>query len=255
MLQKFQIIDFFTNVLPGKWLCGIKGFHCNFIGGADFIFPMEEITADKLQGSHEGVVTSNASLLEGKSGKALYTNGVDQWVNFGNQRHSCLGNLTVCCNGFVMAFWLKAHRYDGVRSDEYYLSSGGQTYQSVGVAVLMQNSKLTVEVRNESVTWSARWISFDINIWNHVALTWSRTDGGQLYIYINGNVVAEDLRGMKQVNNGVHTLNDFVLGSSNDADEVMKMEFAGEMSMDELRVWDALFDSKAMKDIYENELI
>ena len=64
-----------------------------------------------------------------------------------------------------------------------------------------------------------------------------------------------NLHGTKQVNNGVKTLNDFVLGSSNFADEVVKMEYAGEMSMDQLRVWDALFDSKAMKDIYENELM
>ena len=250
------MIDFFTNVLPGKLLFGTNGFHCNVIGVADFIFPMEEIATDKLQDSHEGIVTGDASLLVGKSGKALYTNGVDQWVNFGNQRHSCLGNRTLCCKGFVMAFWLKAYRYDDVGLfDEYYLSSGGQTSQSVGVAVFMQNSKLTVEVRNESVTWSASRISFDINIWNHVALTWSGADGGQLYIYVNGNLVAENLHGTKQVNNGVKTLNDFVLGSSNFADEVVKMEYAGEMSMDQLRVWDALFDSKAMKDIHENELM
>ena len=155
-----------------------------------------------------------------------------------------------------MAFWLKAYRYDDVGLfDEYYLSSGGQTSQSVGVAVLMQNSKLTVEVRNESVTWSASRISFDINIWNHVALTWSGADGGQLHIYVNGKVVAEDLHGTKRVNNRVQRVNDFVFGSSNDADEIMKLQDAGEMSMDELRVWDALFDYKATKDTYKNELI
>ena len=214
------------------------------------------MTTDKLQGSLVGIVTGDASLMGGKRGKALYTNGVDQWINFGNQRHSCLGNLTVCSNGFVMAFWLKAHRYDDVElSDEYYLSSGGQTTQSVGVAVLMQNSKLVVQVRNESVTWTGMMIPIAINIWNHVALTWSGTDGGQLYIYVNGNVVAEDLHGARQVSNQVQHVNDFVLGSSNDAVEITKKADAGEMSMDELRVWDALFDSKAMKDIYENELI
>ena len=213
---------------------------------------MKEITIDKLQASHEGIITGNASLLDGRRGKALYMNGFDQLVNFGNQWHSCLGNLTVCCDGFVMAFWLKAHRYDDVGlSDVNYLTSGGHTYLSVGVAVLMQNSKSAVQVRNESVMWSARLISFDINIWNHVAVTWSGTNRGQIYIYVNGNVVAET----KLMNNCLQALNDFVLGSVNHVDEFMKMIYAGEMSMDEFQVWDALFDSKAMKDIYENEII
>ena len=255
ILWRFQVIDFFSNAILDKWLNGPKEFHCNLFGVADFIFPMEEITRDKLQGSYGGIITGNASLLDGRRGKALYTNGIDQWVNFGNQRHSCLGNLTICCNGFVMAFWLKAHRYDDLRSDEYYLSSGGHTYLSVGVSVLMQNSKLAAQVRNESVTWTAMMIPVVINIWNHVALTWSGTDGGQLYFYLNGNVVAEDLRGTKMVNNRLKTLNDCVLGSVNHFDEFMKKIFAGEMSMDALQVWDALFDSKAMKDIYKNELI
>ena len=50
-------------------------------------------------------------------------------------------------------------------------------------------------------------------------------------------------------------LNDFVLGSVNHVDEFMKMIFAVEMSIDTLQVWDALFNSKAMKDIYENEIM
>ena len=216
---------------------------------------MEEITADRLQGILEGVVTGAASLVVGKKGKALYTNGVDQWVNFGNQRHRCLGNLTVCHNGFVMALWLKAHRYDdqGI-SDEYYLSSGGHSDLSVGVCVLMQNSKLVVSVRNESVTWYGRMIPFTINIWNHVALTWSRTGGGQLHVYVNGEQVAEDLYGSNILSNRQPAWSDFVIGSVNHPTSHQSL-FAGEMSIDELRIWDAIFDPNEIKQIYENDLM
>ena len=155
-----------------------------------------------------------------------------------------------------MALWLKSHRYDdqGI-SDEYYLSSGGHTDHSVGVVVLMQNSKLAVQVRNESVTWYATMMTpFVINIWNHVALTWSKTGGGRLHVYVNGERVAEDLYGSSTVNNRQPTWSDFVIGSVNHPTHRQNFQ-AGEMSMDELRIWDGIFDPNEIKQIYENDRI
>ena len=146
-------------------------------------FPMEEVITDKLQGSIEGVVTGSVSLVVGKRGKALYTDGVDQWVNFGNQKHTCLGNLTVCHKGFVMALWLKAHG-----TDEYYVSSGGYAVQSVVICVLMKSSKLVAIVRNETIAWYAEMMTlFDRNVWSHVALTWRRAVEGKCTCMSMGN--------------------------------------------------------------------
>ena len=42
-------------------------------------------------------------LVPGKSIKALYTNGIDQWVNIGNHRDKCLGKSKSMYKGFCGA--------------------------------------------------------------------------------------------------------------------------------------------------------
>ena len=95
-------------------------------------------------------------------------------------------------------------------------------------------------------------ILFAINICNHVALTWSRTDGGQLHVYVNGDLVAEDVHGSNILSNRQPTWSDFVIGSVNHPTTLQNV-LAGEMSMDELRIWDAIFDRNEIKQIYEND--
>ena len=113
---------------------------------------MEEIVGTSLRGSVDGDIHGDVQLVSGKRRKVLYTNGVDQWVDLGNQRSNCMGDLTKCDNGFVMAMWLQMHPYD--LSNRYYITSGGHTRQSMGVALLMQGKQLKVSFRTPSWRWS-----------------------------------------------------------------------------------------------------
>ena len=94
---------------------------------------MEKMVDGKLLGPVLGNVVGDVELVRGKRGKALYTNGINQRVNLGNQRDSCMGDLSKCNNGLVMAMWLQTHRYTEpdepgfYTREEYYISSGGHT--------------------------------------------------------------------------------------------------------------------------------
>ena len=68
-----------------------------------YIFPMEKMAVGKILGPILGDVVGDVKLVPGKRGNALYTNGIDQRVNLGNQRDSCMGDLSKCNNGFVVA--------------------------------------------------------------------------------------------------------------------------------------------------------
>ena len=211
------------------------------------MFPMEIISDGILQGSEPGIITGRAGLVNGRHGKALYTNGNDQWVNFGNQRNTCFGNLNACYHGFVMAMWLKVYRHKG--SDEYYLCSGGHTVSSMGIAVLMQNSKLLVSARTDSRSWVPQHVDFEILTWYHVTLTWTVSNGLQLYL--NALLVAGETTGA-YVENNQGNWPDFILGTLNTDNRKL---FAGEMSMDELRIWDAVMESSEIMDIYVSDVI
>ena len=50
----------------------------------------------------------------------------------GNYRTSCFGNLMFCPLGATWTFWLKL---GSVKSSGFYLSSGGQTPDSIGIAI------------------------------------------------------------------------------------------------------------------------
>ena len=110
----------------------------------------------KLLGPVLGNVVGDVELVRGKRGKALYTNGINQRVNLGNQRDSCMGDLSKCNNGLVMAMWLQTHRYTEpdetgfYTREEYYISSGGHTSHSMGVALLMRVKKIRVIFRTKT---------------------------------------------------------------------------------------------------------
>ena len=101
---------------------------------------MDEIVGTSLLGSVDDDIYGDAQLVPGKRNKALYTNGLDQCGDLGNQRSNCMGNLSKCDNGFVMAMWLQMHPYDTL--PKYYITSGGHTSRSIGVALLMQGKQL-----------------------------------------------------------------------------------------------------------------
>ena len=147
-----------------------------------------------------------------------------------------MGNLDICNTGLVMALWLQMHRYDepGVHDDEYYITSGGHTESSMGVALLMREKNIVAYFRTTSKVWEVTYTREPIlRIWYHVVLTWTATAGGK--IYINGMVGAEDKQGTSHASNlDGDTFATFLLG----CESISPPSGAGKMALDELRIWD-----------------
>ena len=197
---------------------------------------MDDIAAGVLVGSVNGDIIGGAQLVGGRKGKALNTNGLDQCVDLGNQRDNCMGNLDNCHTTFVVAMWLRMHRYDdpGANNDEYYITSGGHTDRSMGVALLMREKNIRVIFRTASRVWEPSYATEPkLHTWYHVFLSWSNMGGGK--IYINGVLGGEDRLGTSHVNNlDGTTYNKFLLGCKSTS----PLSGAGQMTLDDLRIWD-----------------
>ena len=203
---------------------------------------MEEISSSQLSGSVPGVLVGDVKLVPGKRGRALYVNGVDQWVNLGNQRHSCMGNLIKCNNGFVMAMWIQFHKKDGV---EHYICSGGHASKSIGVAINMRDKKLRTTFRTETHFWDIFYEgTVYLHTWYHVVVTWNIANGGT--VYINGILVRHVQDGVtKTSNTNGDVYVEFILGAANG-----NYAEPGEMTLDELRIWDAVMDDQDVLGLY-----
>ena len=205
---------------------------------------MEEIVGTSLLGSVNGDIHGDVQLVPGKRNNALYTNGQDQWVDLGNQRSNCMGDLNKCENGFVMAMWLQMHPYDS--SEKYYITSGGHTRQSMGVALLMQGKQLKVSFRTASWRWDLTYPTQPIpSTWYHVVLTWTAENGA--HIYINGAIGAADKEGYSYASNrNGDTYTKFVLGT----ESTNPATACGEMTIDELGIWDAVMNQQDIWSLY-----
>ena len=209
---------------------------------------MDKFAGRVVLGSANGSLIGGAQLVGGKVGKALHTNGLDQWVDLGDQRDNCMGNIDNCNRGLVMAMWLRMHRYDdpGRNNDEYYITKGGHTERSMGVALLLREKIITVYFRTASKVWE---LNYDTEVildtWYHVALSWSRIYGGK--IYINGMLGGEDGLGTSHVSNlDGDTYTTLSLG----CDNTSPPSGAARMTLDELRVWDEMFADMPARYLY-----
>ena len=219
-----------------------------FFQEPDYSFPMEEVIGGELSGSIPGAVIGDAKLIRGVRSQALYVNGLDQRVDLGDQRHNCMGDLNKCNRGFVMAMWLRIHRYDGPGglNDAYYISNGGHTSKSMGVALLMREQRLLVMFRTENRLWKVYYENdVSLHAWYHVVLTWSITSGGN--VYINGALAGHNQGGQSGFyNREGNTFINFVLGDNNQNPP----QQPGEMTLDELRIWDIITDDQWIWELY-----
>ena len=206
---------------------------------------MDQIQNGHLLGTYPGNLDGDVVLREGKVNNALYTNGIDQWVNIGNHRDKCLGNPSLCSKGFVMVLWLKAHVHVTDNNNEYYINCGGHTSKCVGMSLHQKSIGLCASLRTESKLWFAVVPDFESQLWHHIALAW--TEGGGLRVYLDG-CLRQMERSENNVNNRDPSFTDFVFGNANTA--LNGGSIAGEMTLDEVRVWDADMNEEDIWNIY-----
>ena len=157
----------------------------NYIGSC-FAFRMEKIEDGILVGSINGAIVGDAGLVTGKVGLALYTNGVDEYVNFGNQGDTCLGYFILCSHGWVTAFWVKLEGLPGLHA---IIDTGENANKGMSIALL--KGYLGVNFRSNSTYWApGDFCSTPMQEWIHVVATWRPDYGAALYV--KGELIVTD---------------------------------------------------------------
>ena len=156
------------------------------------------------------------------------------YLDLGNLREECIGNPEHCPFGFTLAFWIKLSPTVPQFITEYYISSGGQTGSSYGMAVYRHTVKnhCAIAVRTRMHTWSNPRVYLHPNLWHHMIITWSEDVG--LTVYLNGTESYHQGDGVIILNPiGVSSFNNLYIGRPNN----VNTRYYGDFYIDELHFW------------------
>jgi hypothetical protein len=115
-----------------------------------------------------------------------------------------------------------------------YMTNGGHTTESHGVAMLYRNGHLAFHFRKKDGTeWRVNSHNVLPSQWYHVGTTWSKEHG--LRLYINGDLVDSDTNPVVRSPEAVTDyFNEFYIGRPNDGQRPRQSGF---MFMDEFHFW------------------
>ncbi len=130
-----------------------------------------------IKGAFDISITNNAGSVDGIIGNGIQLDGSSQYLNAGEHRDRCFGNLEICDKGLTIAFWLKQKSSEN--EYQYIISSGGQTPTAkTGLFVRYRDNKLWVKFKTSTLAWSLTQIAYSSDDgWHHVAITWSADTG------------------------------------------------------------------------------
>lgn len=145
------------------------------------ILPMETIDGNTLIGDINGTVVGGATLVAGKHGNSLYTDGITQYVNYGVHDQDCFANPDMCANGITFSFWVMM--LDQIPDFHTVFDSGSVYADSLGFSFKRESDgKPLARVATSTTTFFYRSDGiWELNQWLHVVFTWSVDDGIQLY--------------------------------------------------------------------------
>ena len=147
---------------------------------------MDDVTGNILKGyGLTGSLIGSPPRVPGIYGNAMSFDGQTQALNLGRHFGTCFGDISLCPDGFTLSFWFKygTKRSRDSLSNVYYISGGGQTAWSHGIAVFFQTGKFKIWFRKpDGNLWK---LATDLNAeWNHLSITWKQDNG--LRLYVNG---------------------------------------------------------------------
>lgn len=168
-----------------------------------------KVAVDSSENGNDGEFKGAPKWVTGKFGKALEFDGVDDWINMGDD--PILKPETNADGNVTFVAWYK---WEGGR---YVLSSGGQT-SSTGVAITHDPgaNKIWFGVSTGKRAASTNYIDYEkpgSKNWHHLAGAYSDTQG-QLTVYIDGKVFKQAKAGAKALEN---KFPEFHIGKPNNA--------------------------------------
>ena len=236
-------VSYLYRSLPNMCLYGPK------LTDPDLYYPFDEVVDGQIVGSTPGMIGGDASLVEGRVSQAVYTDGIqDQYVNLGNLRQHCVGDLRLCQRGLTISLWLRPHvKKSGTF---FYFTNGGHTRMSIGVVLMQKYEGFLVSFRNDTGPITISHVPFESQVWHFITMVWGPNSGVRLYL--NGCLAGEELTLTQDASDLNGPYNDFVLGASNIAEH--RSISRAEMTMDELKIWDARMTGEQVWDLYMSHI-
>ncbi|KAL8587816.1 hypothetical protein ACOMHN_021034 [Nucella lapillus] len=185
---------------------------------ADYHLPMDAVVEGTLLNPSglDSLVQGGARLVPGVRGQALLLDGRSQWlrVTGADHRRECFGDLARCDKGYYMGLWMQ---FRGVGYQKgVYLSNGGHSSSSHGVALLYSKGRLEAVFKMANGReWTTEARDVVEGRWYHVAVTWSQNRG--LFVYVNGVRMGHDRAATQRAPaSGQSRYNGFYIGRAND---------------------------------------
>ena len=93
------------------------------------------------QGGWIGTAENRVNLTDAWSTaghKCLTKLGVENFINFGEMKETCIGDPTLCTDGFTVAFWVK-FKHSGNTGERYLISSSNAGWEGRGFHITFIN--------------------------------------------------------------------------------------------------------------------
>ena len=226
--------------LKSSWKCMLR-FSCthNIFTSVPIVsLPMDEIQGSTLVGSINGNLPSSATIVPGQVAGALYTNGVDQVVNYGNHRTQCYHQPDKCTDGVTFSMWLKIMS----STESLILDCGGFSVKSIGYAMRRMSHGLfmvtVVDQTHRSTTHISQW---KLDEWVHLVATYELSNG--VLLYMNGCPLGFQ-HPPRPRTHSITYLPDFVIGGSASGEK------RAEMEMDNMLIWHQVLVGEEVWQIY-----
>lgn len=145
---------------------------------------MDEISGNLVIGSVNGKAMGDVSIVPGRHGGALYTDGtITGGVDFGAHNDDCLGQPDQCLNGVTYSMWVM--KMASTDPSPVVMDTGGVSLKASGYAVILYPDGRCRVIASTSTKYFLYTIpSWHLNQWMHVVFTWSHTAG--IEVYLNG---------------------------------------------------------------------
>ena len=202
---------------------------------------MHAIQGNTLMGSLSGQVSGGAEIVPGISGSALYFNGIDGMVNFGNDPGSCLHDSGICSAGLTIAFWLKIHNVHNTNRGVILHSSAWTGETGLQIRLYPEYIRFRVNGRNQK--WTYEMPLLPLFKWHFITVSFFVDI---LAVYVNGCSTAM----YSIVDTGTHNqyldTGDLLMGCEPSWNPIS----CSEITIDQMMVWHKQLQAETVWQIY-----
>ncbi|XP_055869522.1 uncharacterized protein LOC106070898 isoform X3 [Biomphalaria glabrata] len=162
----------------------------------------------------------------GKVGRALKLNGVNDYADIYVDSDGCFADLTLCQHGVLYSMWIHPDR---LRDNTYFLSSGNR-----GITLLYRGGSLNAVAETATQRWEASTPSLEVNKWNFVEVSYHPVRG--LKLFVNNELKAQDASPERFSSQSSSDRSRFFLGRGKTSESGSTL---AEATFDEMELWQA----------------